>query len=436
MLSNKGISFRNLTFLLISVVFWVALVIYYNSSVSLNNKLVVFSIILNILNIVLIFQTHKIPTMLIFSIFIYNYSYIFTIPAFFPYTKISGVGNYNNNDLLLLVLFQLLIGMFALNYLFFINKEKFIQNRFLCDNFDEFNMRKNNLIYIFGIIGYLFFLLLNNSGKQYNLPFSITFEYILIFIILVKLFSENNLINKIIIHIMIVLVCIKTLVYSGRIEVVESLLLLFIFYYEKKIKALWIIIGSFSLNIFMEYLFIARNTAGDSNWQTSKIFFDRSNPPTLILGNEGDVTQSSMAMVGVIQDNTVSFAQRIDSFFDMIFSQFFPVGSIELFQGSNVSRYIQEFAVTLGGGYIYSQWYFWLGIFGVILASILINKVIKLAYFEKKRIIITITCIYSIVLFSRWYAYFFDFLIKIPFLLFILLIIFKMLYPKREKNNV
>ncbi|MGR9522917.1 hypothetical protein ACSS31_03915 [Priestia megaterium] len=309
-----------------------------------------------------------------------------------------------------------------------------MQNRFLGDKLNIFNMEKNTFLCSLGFLGYMFFILLNNSGQQTNLPFSITFEYIFLFIIIFKLYSDNNLVYKVIIHIMLFLVCAKTLMYSGRIEVIEALVLLIIFYYEKTIKPILLIIGSIVLNILMEYISILRNTEGDTTWQTSKIFFDRSNPPTLILGNEGDVTQASMAMVGVLKDNLVSNWQRMESFFHMVASQFIPLGNFRAFHDSNVARYIQEITPTLGGGYIYSQWYFWLGIYGVIFVACMINQIIKLAYFSKQTTIVTVSCIYSLVLFTRWYAYFFDFLIKIPFLLTLVLLIFKLLYPRKRKN--
>ncbi|MBX9987789.1 hypothetical protein [Priestia aryabhattai] len=434
MISNVQVSFRNIGFFLIAIIFWIVLVMYYNSSLNLHSKLIVMAVIVNVLNVVLIFQTYKIPIMLIISIFMYNYSYIFTIPAFYP-TKISGVGSYNNNELLLNVLFQVIIGVFALNYLFFVHKPKFMNNRFLGDKLDNFNMKKNTLLRSLGFLGYMFFISLNNSGQQTNLPFSITFEYIFIFIIVFKIYSENTLLYKIIVHIMLLSVCAKTLMYSGRIEVIEALVLLIIFYYEKKIKSIWIIVGSLILNVFMEYMSIMRNTTGDTTWQTSKIFFNRSNPPILVLGNEGDVTQASMAMVGVLQDHLVSSSQRIESFFHMILSQFIPLGNFQAFHDSNVARYIQEFTPTLGGGYIYSQWYFWGGIFGVVVVVFLINQVIKFAYLTKKTTLVTLASIYSLVLFTRWYAYFFDFLIKIPFLLLIIMIIFKLLYPDERETE-
>ncbi|MDL5039747.1 hypothetical protein [Heyndrickxia coagulans] len=433
MLNNIRVSYKNFLFLFISLIFWSVISFIYNCSIPTDNKLVTLAIIAIILNLILIIQTYNIPFMLIFSVFCFNYSYIFTIPAFFP-TKISGVGSYNNNELLVSVLFQLMIGIFALNYLFFINKKRFIANKYLVDKIDSFTLPKNTMFCLVGIFGYLFFLLLDNSGKETNLPFSFTFEYIFAFVMIFKLFAENTFRIKLLIHVMLISICIKTLLSAGRIEVIESLSLLFIFYYEKKVKPIWILLGSFLVNILMEFIFIARNVNGDTSWKTSKIFFDRLNPPPLILGNEGDVTQASMAMTGVVQNNVVSFAERLKSFFDMIISQFIPLGHIESFHDSNVARYIQEFATTLGGGYIYSQWYFWLGISGVIVISLVINQIIKVAYFGEQGTIISITCTYSLILFSRWFAYFFDFLIKIPLMLLLFLVVFKIVYSSKYRE--
>lgn len=406
---------------LIATLTAVLLFLLYYLPGSISVKLCIFSVIAIALNILLIFQTMRVPVMLIISLFLLNYSYIFTIPAFFS-SKISGIGTqFNNNHLLLDVLFQLIIGLLILNNLFFIKKDAFNKNKYLSDRIDKFSKNKFDfLIIVASFLGYLFFFLLNNSGKQNNLPFSFTFEYIYIFIILFRIYSKDNRYTKVIVHLMIFFICIKTLIHSGRIEVVESLVLLIALYYEKKLKSWWIIIGSVLLNIFMEYVSILRLHNGVKGWETSKFFFNRFNPPKVVFGNEGDVTQSSMAMVGVVHSHIVSYPQRMHSFFDMLLSQFIPLGNFEQFHDSNVSRYISDFTYTLGGGYIYSQWYFWLGIVGVFLGAFLINQVIKIAYLTKNITIVSITAIYSIILFPRWLVYFFDFLIKIPLLLFYL----------------
>ncbi|MFS0562942.1 hypothetical protein AB1K91_19680 [Terribacillus sp. 179-K 1B1 HS] len=427
----NAIKVKTLYFVLFSIIYWAAIYMLYNSNQDIIVKLKVFSVVLLIMNILIIIMAYRIPVMLIISLFMLNYSYVLTIPAYYYPTKISGIPFYNNNTLLLEVILQCTIGMFFIIWFLFTNSKELYSNRFLQDKIDKFSANKNDGFVMFvSLLGFLVLFILNNSGKQTNLPLSLTFEYIFIFVIIYKIYSKDNLINKIIVHTMLIGIGIKTLMTSGRIEVVEALVLLFIFYYEKRVRSFLIIIGSILLNILLEFISIFR-TGGDVSWSTSKFFFDRSNPPTLILGNEGDVTQSSMAMIGVIKDLIVDSSIRFNSFTDMLISQFIPLGGIESFN-PNVARYIQEITVTLGGGFIYSQWYFWLGISGVIICCILINYIIKIAYLSRNVTSLTIMAIYSLALFVRWYAYFFDFLIKIPLILFVLLFLIGIITSRRS----
>ncbi|WP_339239754.1 hypothetical protein NYE66_15655 [Geobacillus sp. FSL W8-0466] len=427
-LGKLRVSYRSIFIILL---FFLSSIVFFIFFQTTNYKLQFSTILLLILNIYLIYLTWNVPFMLLFSIFIFNYSYIFTIPAFYPNTRFSGIGIYYTEDLIQSVLNQYLLGMSVLILFFKLNKSFFEKNRYLSDSLSLFERKKENVLILYiSYFGILFFLFFVNAGKQHNAPITITFEYIYVFLFLIKIYGPNNFLNKLMIHIIVLAIICKTLIYSGRIEIIEALAILFIFYYEKKIKPLFILIISLVFNVLLEAISIHRNIAGDINWNTSKLFFDRSNPPSLILGNEGDVVYSSMAMVGLINQNVVEFSERIRSFTHMLITQLMPIGQFHLFEDANVARYIQKFTVTLGGGLIYTQGYFWLGTTGVIIVSILIAYVIKKAYNQMTSNIFTVTAIYSLTLFPRWFAYFFDFLIKIPLILAFILLLFNIFFSR------
>lgn len=268
----SSIKVKNIYFLLFAIVYWLTVYAVYNTNQDAISNLKIFSLVLLILNIIVIIISRKIPILLIISLFMLNYSYVLTIPAYYYPTKISGIPFYNDNSLLLDIVIQCSIGMFFLIWFIFVNSKELYRNRFLQDKINEYSENKNDsLVSFFGFVGFLVMITLNNSGKQTSLPLSLTFEYIFIFIFIYRIYSKNNLTNKIVVHIMLISVGIKTLMTSGRIELVEALVLLFIFYYEKRIRSLFIIIGSILLNIFLEFISIIR-TGGDVSWSSSKFF--------------------------------------------------------------------------------------------------------------------------------------------------------------------
>lgn len=412
----------NIKYLIFLFFFFITLVLNLQNDLSyLTNISVVFMLIINIL---IIWKSRCAPILFIFSIFLFGYTYVYSLPFLYG-INIAGIGSYNNLELLSKVGLELLIFMFFLGSLTFElsnSRKKF----FLQDTLIKYEnkIKKNKLISFALFLVCILFLVFVRTGNDKTSLVSLPFEYFFIFVIVLKIYSTDNFFNRVMIHCLLIFASLKTLVNNGRIEFIIAFLLLFIFYYEKKIKISTIFLIVVFALVFLEFYGIFRNGLDFKDIEYSKYFFDRFNPPILIDSTEGYVLHSSMSIIGLIEDGFFSMQERITSFLKMILLQFLPIGRFPFFYNVEITSYIQSFTTTLGGALIFSQWYFWLGNLGVVIVSFLICKIIKFSY--NKSNIFSIFCFTSFIFFPRWLSYFSNFLIKVPFQIVILLVCIKL----------
>ncbi|PQE78706.1 hypothetical protein CUS72_02850 [Enterococcus faecium] len=372
---------------------------------------------------------------MLFFLYLFGHTYVLSIP-FFSNTMIAGIGSYNNKYLLLEVARQLNLAFLVFIFLsLWISKSK--KNLYIQDTIMliKKKIKPNILISIISFILCILFLMFVKTGNQNIGLVLILFEYYFLLVVLFYLFSKQTTTTCFLIHFLLVSSSLKTLLNNGRIEFIISMLLLFILFYEKKIHPIWIF-SIFCLGlIFVESYGILRNGNDLSDLLNSKYFFDRNNPPAVIDSTEGYVIHSSMSMIGLIQDGYFSNSERIISFFKMLLLQFLPVGSLGNFSDASVTSYIQNFTTTLGGGLIFSQWYFWLNWKGILIISCIIKYIFQKAYLTKN-IFTGAFCIMSLCFFPRWLSYFSDYLIKIPFQVVVLLLAFSLINKMTNKENV
>lgn len=408
-INNKSKTVLKKIFLI--VVFLVSGILQLNINNLLNDK--IYILLLLIINIFLIFNSRKAPFVMLFFLYLFGHTYVLSIP-FFSNTMIAGIGSYNNKYLLLEVARQLNLAFLVFIFLsLWISKSK--KNLYIQDTIIliKKKIKPNILISIISFILCILFLMFVKTGNQNTGLVLIPFEY----------------------YFLLVSSSLKTLLNNGRIEFIISMLLLFILFYEKKIHPIWIF-SIFCLGlIFVESYGILRNGNDLSDLLNSKYFFDRNNPPAVIDSTEGYVIHSSMSMIGLIQDGYFSNSERIISFFKMLLLQFLPVGSLGNFSDASVTSYIQNFTTTLGGGLIFSQWYFWLNWKGILIISCIIKYIFQKAYLTKN-IFTGAFCIMSLCFFPRWLSYFSDYLIKIPFQVVVLLLAFSLINKMTNKENV
>jgi hypothetical protein len=131
-------------------------------------------------------------------------------------------------------------------------------------------------------------------------------------------------------------------------------------------------------------------------------FLFSDNNLTYLASNQGDVIQSSGRILGLIQNNILSFSDRLLSFFSYILSPIIP--SKLLPEYSNLASYKQDLYRSGGGGLIGVYFYTWLGLVGPIISGIFIGYFIK-SFYSKNSIYYKLYGLCILITFPRWYAY-------------------------------
>ena len=257
-------------------------------------------------------------------------------------------------------------------------------------------------------------------------------EYFLILIPLLYLYSGKSYIMKKIVHILMLLMGIKLLLYGGRIGVLMMGLLYLIFYYDTRknhislfkiscyaipVLYIFVLIGAIRGNIAL---------ALTSSWgellllpfrgdflKTFKEFF----------GNQNDIFYSSTVLNQAALSDTLSIYTRLEMFFYNVLSLFVPYSWLP--EKATVVSYIQKNIAATGGGALISAYsYFFLSYPGVILIGYYIASIINKLQ-KSKNIYFILYCVIVLATYPRWFGYNVIGLFKISFYIVILYAILK-----------
>ncbi len=237
--------------------------------------------------------------------------------------------------------------------------------------------------------------------------------FILTFFIILLVKPKNNVLTTIVIYTLYFIYCLKTLLYGGRIEVMQISLLLFSYYFIFPHKVNKTLLFSF---VGVAYYF----SSVVSRIRNNPIEFLRGNympylnlfykPPRAIelpqeyLGNnQGDVLQSSARMLGLIQDGYLDISTRIASFFTMLLSIAFPSDKMPPY--TNLASYHQTGKYISGGGGLISMYFYvYMSYLGPLFIGIFVGYFINQA-FKSKKIGLKVYGVMLLIMFPRWYAY-------------------------------
>lgn len=242
-------------------------------------------------------------------------------------------------------------------------------------------------------------------------------EYFILFYLFLFLTKPKVFFYKNIILFVGFIYCFQNLIYGGRIEILQLCLLTFytLYVFEKKINY-----SFFYLFILFAFYFNMVIDAIRSNpidfisgyylqYLDPRNLFFSDNNLTYLASNQGDVIQSSGRILGLIQNDILSFSDRLLSFFSYILSPIIP--SKLLPDYSNLASYKQDLYRSGGGGLIGVYFYTWLGFLGPVVSGIFIGYYINFFYF-KNSIYYKLYGLCLMISFPRWYAYSPIFLIK------------------------
>jgi hypothetical protein len=234
------------------------------------------------------------------------------------------------------------------------------------------------------------------------------YEYFLIFYFPLLLSATTNFLKKVSIALGI-LFCVKGLLIGGRIETLQFILLMGIFYRDKINKigiVKFSIIGIGGFLIFSVYSSIRSNPLllFTENWSDLFSIANTGVRKSVKVSHHGDVAYASMRMIGLIDIGIWDISYRIKSFFLFFSRIIIPIKFISS-GAADPSTDLRDLYPTGGGGTIFTYFYVWFGTLGSIFSGILVGSIfnkfkngISSEYFYVYASFIIITM-------PRWIAY-------------------------------
>lgn len=362
-------------------------------------------------NIYTIILYRRNPAFLLFFIFALFYT-LSLIPYYYYNINVSAWKDFNDikyyNEALRIY------GCFIVTPLFF-NIKKYI-------NFERIFKTPTNpsaigfytfsivclIVTIFGQTGDNIFLAGGYATSESSK--SVIYEYFILFYLTTYYYSNRKRIQLIIIFFLASFYIFKSLMFGGRIEVIQLLLLnlyILILDFNFKINALKITIGCllfYYLNLVIggirsnPYLLLEGDFAVYLN--PFKSILDSN--VNYISSNEGDVFQSSVRLLGLMDSGLLDFFMRIKAFLGFIFSVMVP--SSWLSEEASLITYKKDIYGSGGGGLVAVYFYVFLGWFGPFIISAYLFWIYKLTSIYKTHYL----KLYGLMLFStfpRWFAY-------------------------------
>lgn len=360
-----------------------------------------------IVNLVLIYRARFQKVIFLMFAFFFMYSYSL-LPYFWQGIDIAVYTDYNNPESFGNAL-KIHLLLFITFYCFYNPKKK---DLYIKDNIIFYDYK--TVFWVNSVI--LFFLIfLGKSGNsfldggygtnQVEVVGGLSvYEYSPLFLLLGFIFSGNDKFKQKILLFFAFIYMFKSLMFGGRIETLQTMILLFIFWGEKKVSLkmiLTVLVIAYFLGEVVNkirgnpLLLIEGNYAEMFNVLD---FSDRE----IIISNQGDVWYASTRLVGLVKDDIISFGDRLYSFLNWILSLFLPGRFVDPI--ANLANYLSDIYSTGGGGLISAYFYTWLSYPGVILIGLFISTILNKAYISKNNYL-TLYSIMVFITFPRWFAY-------------------------------
>lgn len=259
---------------------------------------------------------------------------------------------------------------------------------------------------------------------------STVYEYYLIFSLCAYCFSGNEYKKKMLLLLNCIYI-IGILLLGLRLVALELLLLVFMLFFENKIKTIWVIILLFILFAFFSawaYIRVGYTNVFDFGLY-SILLGDKEG---FVISNQGDIFATSVTHYGLIQEGRFDIVFRIKSLLAFLANIFlFPQYQ---FKEGILNQSLDGYLVGGGGfGAVYA--FVWLGYMGVLLLAIYISYFINYSYKNIGSSYISIYGFFIIMTFFRWYAYSLYIVFKMGFW-FLLIYMFFCLIDKKLKRKI
>jgi len=421
-------------------IFIQALLIFLGAAMYLLQLNSVILLMMLLLELFFLFRFRNDSPTFIFLLYTLIHLFVF-IDYFWLSRQISFWSDFQNSKTLSRVLF--------IYYLFFVSFS-FHLNRFVKVDFNLFQIQfKKNAVYFYSfILMAIAFMVFGLSGENLvqskgyaqslDTNKSTLFEYSILLYLLGLFFVDRKSTIQFIASMLFTLTFIaRSLLYGGRIEVLEIALLNILFWLIMSNLLKWRHILFFSILglVFFQVFGVLRENpsllTGDDIVNKDLFvdlyssFFSKGG---LKMSTEGDVIQSSARLVGMVDEGYISFDKRIISLFSYIFS---PISYfLNLGELSNLSTYNQSRFYSGGGGGIFAYLYVWLGFIGPIIGGFLLAKLFNITK-SKVSIYWFIYFVAVFTTFPRWFSYNPIFFLKfclLPVFLYWVISVFRRLF--------
>lgn len=262
------------------------------------------------------------------------------------------------------------------------------------------------IIIVFGVTGDTVF----ESGRYGTgeVSKSALHEFFIVFFI-VSVFSLNlkSSFQKNVLAFLLIIYTFKTLIYGGRIEILQlwlGVLYLVFNFFEKRRAFLFFL----SLLAYLIFDFISQIRSNPllilSLYDLNFFWYLEGDFDRKFISNQfGDVYQSSLRVVGLVHDGYIDALTRVSSFLTIIFGVLLPSNLMPDFY--NLSSYKKSIAMSGGGGLVSAFSFVWLSFFGPILFGFFVGFMLR-KFYQLNNPLINIYGLLILITFPRWFAYY------------------------------
>lgn len=199
--------------------------------------------------------------------------------------------------------------------------------------------------------------------------------------------------------VVVVAYVLRILVYGGRIEVLQVILVLFFVFADRRFSG-WMVVAGSTLGLGL----------------TELVGLIRANPlqalsalsygwtrPAAILSNQGDVFYASTAYIAVLRDGMLDPLFRVKSIVGFLASLVLP--SRAVWPEARVAEFVSRLTPIGGGGLFPAYLFLWLGVPGVIFGAWIVHRLICASRKDGLPVWARAFVVLALSTYPRWYAY-------------------------------
>ena len=267
--------------------------------------------------------------------------------------------------------------------------------------------------------------------------------FILVYFLILLVKPRRHIVYTIAIWAIYLIYCVKTLLFGGRVEIMEISILLLAYYWllpKKENRALLILLILFAFYVSNIISHVRTNPLNFLKGDYISYFNPFYEPPTgkivrkALGNNQGDVLQSSGRMLALVEDGILDNGTRIKSFFSMLGSIVFPTSALPEY--TNLAAFHQVSPYRSGGGGLVSVYFYaWMGYLGPILVGLFLANFINKGFKPGVSFGFRVYAIILLIMYPRWFAYGPIIIFKFCFLTAVMYVVFHYIFVAAFKSK-